>query len=64
MNPTTKKMFTFILCIIGLSIVFALFTGKYILSVIIGLFVSVSLVYSPKKTNATIAKQDSEKGII
>lgn len=59
MNPTTKKMFAFILGFIGLTAVFGLFTGKYLLSTIISLFVSISLFYGPKKTKATIATEEN-----
>lgn len=58
MNPTTKKMFSFILGFIGLTLIFGLFTGKYLISTIISLFVSVSLFYGPKKTNSSIVKQE------
>ncbi|MGL5151350.1 MAG: hypothetical protein ACRC7N_12355 [Clostridium sp.] len=52
MNSTTKNMIYFFLSCIGLSTMFSLFTGKIFLSIIIGIFLSISFFYGPKKNKA------------
>ncbi|MGL4772948.1 MAG: hypothetical protein ACRC2K_05215 [Clostridium sp.] len=49
MNPTTKNMIQFFISCFGLSFMFALFTGKTLISIVIGVFISITMFYSPKK---------------